>query len=172
METFLSGVNGMPSLVSVLRNEIRRAATREGRKASKQLKRLQKQVRSLRLSARQRDKTVKSLEGRVKRLKARAARALRGALTAVRGRRGPRFSGDSVRALRARLRMTRLQFAKLLKVSPGSIFGWETGRTLPRGKNLDRISEIRKLGPRSAQAHVAASGPRAHKTRRRGRRRR
>jgi DNA-binding transcriptional regulator YiaG len=159
----------MPSLVSVLRHEIRRAAAREGRKASKQLRRLQKQLKALRLSARQRDKTIRSLESRMKRLKARAARALRGALGAARGRRGPRFSGQSVRALRARLRMTRLAFSKLLKVSPGSIFGWETGRTLPRGKNLDRISEVRKLGARSAQARVAASRG-GRKARRRSRR--
>ena len=161
----------MPTLVSVLRNEIRRAAAREGRKASKQLRRLQKQVKSLHFTARQRDKTMKSIERRVKRLKARAARALRGALTAVRGRRGPHFSGDSVRALKSRLRMTRLEFSKLLKVSPGSIFGWETGRTLPRGKNLDRISEARKLGPRSAQARVSLAGRRGRKARRRSRRR-
>jgi DNA-binding transcriptional regulator YiaG len=75
-----------------------------------------------------------------------------------------------VRALRARFEMTRLQFAKLLEVSPGSIFGWETGRTLPRGKNLARMAEVRKLGTRRARASVAATGRKPRKTRRRGRR--
>jgi hypothetical protein len=35
--------------------------------------------------------------------------------------------------VRDRMRMTREQFAKLVGVSPGSIFGWESGRTQPGG---------------------------------------
>jgi DNA-binding XRE family transcriptional regulator len=163
----------MPTLATVLRTEIRRAAAREGRRAGKQLRRLQKQVRALRLTTQKRDKTIASLERRVKRLRTRAAKAIRGAMAAVRGRaRGPHFSGDAVRALRARFQMTRLQFAKLLKVSPGSIFGWETGRTLPRGKNLERMAEVRKLGARGAKARVGAPARKLKKAPRRGRRRR
>jgi hypothetical protein len=40
--------------------------------------------------------------------------------------------------------MTRLEFAKLLAVSPGSIFGWETGRTIPRGASRARLIELRR----------------------------
>jgi DNA-binding transcriptional regulator YiaG len=52
-----------------------------------------------------------------------------------------------VKALRLASRsvhMTRLEFAKLVGVSPGSIFGWETGRTIPRGASRARLIELRR----------------------------
>jgi hypothetical protein len=63
--------------------------------------------------------------------------------------------------------MTRVQFAKLLEVSPGSIFGWETGRTTPRGRSRTRIVEAKKLGVREARVAIEGKG---RKTRRRVRR--
>jgi transcriptional regulator with XRE-family HTH domain len=52
--------------------------------------------------------------------------------------------------------MTREQFARLLGVSPGSIFGWETGRTTPRGRSAARFLEVRKLGVRKVRASAGA----------------
>jgi DNA-binding transcriptional regulator YiaG len=54
--------------------------------------------------------------------------------------------------------MPRVEFAKLLGVSPGSIFGWETGRTLPRGRSVARLRDVRKMGVRAARG--TASGGR------------
>ncbi len=62
--------------------------------------------------------------------------------------------------------MTREQFARLLGVSPGSIFGWETGRTTPRGRSAARFLEVRKLGVRKVRA---SAGPGKARGRRRAR---
>jgi DNA-binding transcriptional regulator YiaG len=157
----------MPTLAAVLRNEIRRQTAREVRRALRSLRRVQKQVRSLKRAARAGARDLARLERRLVRLKAR--RLLRG----VRGRPGRRPSPQSIRGLRDKLGMTRLRFSRLLGVSPGSIFGWETGRTIPRGRNLARIAEVRKLGVRKARAQAAGAPVTRRRPRRgRGRRRR
>jgi DNA-binding transcriptional regulator YiaG len=60
--------------------------------------------------------------------------------------------------VRDRLRMTREQFAKLVGVSPGSIFGWESGRTLPRRGSVGRLMALRKVGVRAARAQLSSVG--------------
>ena len=158
-----------PSLAVVLKGEIRRHASREALKTRQRLRNLQKAVTLLRREVRKDHTLIGRLRARLGKVRATGT----GRATRRKGD-GPgrRTSPHTIRALRERMGLSRLQFAKLLGVSPGSIFGWETGRTLPRGKNLDRISEARKLGPRSALARVAGSGPRGRKGRRRSRRRR
>lgn len=45
-------------------------------------------------------------------------------------------------------------------VSPGSIFGWETGRSLPRARSVARLHELRKMGLRGTR-EAASAGRRA-----------
>ncbi len=133
----------MPTFASVIKLEVRRLAAREVQKALKRLKRIQKQVKALRLASRAQRASVSSIERRVRRLKDRLA--LRGpSRGAAPTKSGPRVSPPAIRALRRRLQMTRLQFADLVGVSPGSIFGWETGRTIPRGGSRARLVELNK----------------------------
>ena len=61
--------------------------------------------------------------------------------------------------------MTRLEFAKLIEVSPGSVFGWEKGKTTPRGATVSRLGEAKKLGVRAARARVEAVSPGARAVR-------
>jgi hypothetical protein len=61
--------------------------------------------------------------------------------------------------------MPRIEFAKLLGVSPGSIFGWETGRTLPRGRSVARLREVRKMGLRAARGESGGTKRRARRRR-------
>jgi transcriptional regulator with XRE-family HTH domain len=137
----------MPTLAATLKNEIRRLAAREFQRALRSLKRVQRQVKNLRLSTRGHKRTLAKIERRMLRLKT-AVGVRRGRVPGGAG--GPRMSPESIHGLRARLRMTRVQFADLLGVSPGSIFGWETGRTIPRGSSLERLAEVRKSGARPA----------------------
>jgi DNA-binding transcriptional regulator YiaG len=88
---------------------------------------------------------VAGVERRFARLKARVLR------TGVSAGPGRPLTPQSIRSLRERLGMPRVEFAKLLGVSPGSIFGWETGRTLPRGRSVARLREVRKMGVRAAR---------------------
>lgn len=170
----------MPSLAAALKAELRRHAVRETRKAVRSIRRLQKHVKELRLVNRAHVRGLNSLKRRFDRLKTRVAKA--------RGRIGRRMSGglpgrpvtpESIRRLRDRLGLSRALFSKLLGVSPGSIFGWEKGRTVPRGASRARLAEVRKLGLRAARARVARGSagkrravPRRRRTRRARRARR
>jgi transcriptional regulator with XRE-family HTH domain len=145
----------IPSLAKSLRAEIRRLAAREVEKALKSLRRVQKQLRSLKTSSTKGRRSLARVEKRLANLKAGRPAA------GMPGRPGRRVAvgGDDIRALRARLGMTRLQFAKLIDVSPGSVFGWEKGKTTPRGATVARLGEAKKLGVRAARARVEAVSP-------------
>jgi len=150
----------MATLATALRSEVRRVVAGEVRKVLRPLRRLLKQVKTLRQAARDERRNLASVEARMDRMKTRLA------LRRSRGK-GPRVSADAIRSFRSRVAMTREQFARLLGVSPGSIFGWETGRTTPRGRSAARFLEVRKLGVRKVRASAGAG--RAARRRRRAR---
>jgi DNA-binding transcriptional regulator YiaG len=161
----------MPTLAATLKSEIKRLTGRELRRALRPLRKVQRQVKKLRLVSREQRRTITALERRMSRLKGRLARRLKGAAGSA-PMKGPRVSAGAIRSLRARLRMTREQFARLVRVSPGSIFGWETGRTIPRGASRARLKEIKTMGARAARAEVESSRRGRKAARRRGARRR
>jgi hypothetical protein len=131
----------MPTLAAILKSEIRRITAREMKKALKPLRRLTRHMRAVRLLTRAQQRTLARLERRLHRLGSR-----RGLV----GRRvraldsGPRISPAAIRTLRRRMGMTRLQFAKVAGVSAGSIFGWETGRSTPRGGSRKKLVELKQ----------------------------
>jgi DNA-binding transcriptional regulator YiaG len=157
----------MATLAAALKSEVRRVAAGEVRKALRPLRKLLRQVKALKRAAGDHRRNLANVAGRLDRLKARVA-SRRGS---GRGK-GPRVSAESIRSFRSRVRMTREQFARLLGVSPGSIFGWETGRTTPRGKSAARFIEVRKMGVRKAKARAGAKPAGARRRRRAVRRRR
>jgi putative transcriptional regulator len=87
------------------------------------------------------------------------------------GGRGAQMSPEAIAAMRHGLGMSRVHFAKLLGVSPGSIFGWEKGRTLPRGNSLERLRDVRKMGVRAARARLKGPASGRRRGARRGGRR-
>ena len=158
------------NLAAALRTEIRRLSRQQVGGALRPLLRVQRQVSALRREAHLQRLTVSRLERRVSRL--RSARRL--GVSLVPGRRGRPLSGQSIRRLRDKLRLTREQFARALQVSAGSIFGWESGRTVPRAGSLKRFEELRKMSLKEARAQFqatraarSAAGGRARRTRRR-----
>jgi DNA-binding transcriptional regulator YiaG len=152
------------TLASALKDAVRRASARETQKTLRRLRRLQRQVKTLRQEARAQRRIMAGVERRFARLKARVLR------TGVSAGPGRPLTPQSIRSLRERLGMPRVEFAKLVGVSPGSIFGWETGRTLPRGRSVARLRDVRKMGVRAARGEVG-KGRRGRRARRRGRRR-
>jgi hypothetical protein len=152
-----------PSLAVALKGEIRRHASREALKTRTRVRQLQKAVTLLRRELRK-DRTV------ITRLKARLGR-VRAAASARPGRRrgdgpGRKTSPHTIRALRERMGLSRLQFAKLLGVSPGSIFGWEMGRTTPRRESLARFRALKKGGLKAARAEAGTLGGRRSRRKR------
>jgi DNA-binding transcriptional regulator YiaG len=129
----------MPTLAATLKSEIRRITGREMKKVGRPLVRLTRQVRLLRQLTRVQRRTMAKLERRLQRVGSRTGGARR--LRTMDA--GPRVSPAAIRALRSRMKMTRLQFAKLLSVSAGSIFGWETGRSTPRGASRKKLVDLK-----------------------------
>lgn len=146
----------IPSLAKSLRAEIRRLAAREIERALRPLRGLQRQVKTLKSHSAKGRRGLARMDKKLDRLRTPRTPGR------VPGRPGRRVAvgGPDILALRKRLGMTREQFAKLIGVSPGSIFGWETGRTTPRGGSVARLGEAKKLGLRQARARVeGASTP-------------
>jgi DNA-binding transcriptional regulator YiaG len=155
----------MPTLAATLRHEIRRLAKAEVVRALRPLARMKRQVKSLRLGSRGSRRTLVSLERGLRRLSDRlSAQSLRARVRKPSA--GPRVAPRVIRALRDGLHMTRLEFAKLLGVSPGSIFGWETGRTIPRGGSRARLVALRrkKGGAARGRGRKARRGRRGRQT--------
>ncbi|HVR70922.1 MAG TPA: helix-turn-helix domain-containing protein [Vicinamibacteria bacterium] len=143
------------NLAAALRTEVRRLNRNQIAGALRPLLKVQKQVTALRRDFHAHRVLLARLERRLARLRA----ARRTGVSLAPGRRGRPLSGQSIRRLRDRLRMTREQFARALQVSPGSIFGWESGRTLPRPGSLGRFEELRKMGVRQARAKFKSARP-------------
>src|SRR5688572_30242279 len=102
------------NFASAIRAEVRRLAAKEIKRALRPLRAVQRQVRGLRLSSRAHRKNLRAVERRYNRLDRRIA------APSGRGRRGG-MSAEGIKSLRARLGMSRADFAKLVGVSPGSI---------------------------------------------------
>jgi DNA-binding transcriptional regulator YiaG len=138
-----------PSLAAALRAEVRRQSRQEIKKAQVRIRRVQRQMTELRKTPQGQARVLASMRRRLAGLRS----GIRQAGTTVR-RAGPQLAPPAIRAVRDRMRMTREQFAKLVGVSPGSIFGWESGRTLPRRGSIGRLLELRKVGVRAARAQL------------------
>ena len=136
------------TLAAALRTEVRRLSRQQIGGAVRPLTKVQRQVSTLRREFHAQRLQLARLERRLARLRAQR----RTGISLAPGRRGRPLSGQSIRRLRDKLRMTREQFARALQVSPGSIFGWESGRTLPRPGSLKRFDELRKMGVRQARS--------------------
>lgn len=65
------------------------------------------------------------------------------------------FTAERLKAQRARLGFTQEQMAKLLDVSPLSIWKWESGGAAPRASRVPNILERLALGKREALAAVS-----------------
>lgn len=62
-----------------------------------------------------------------------------------------RMSGVLIKKLRARLKLTQPELAKLLGVSNASVGFWEGGKTNPRPATKAKLAALRKLGKRDTQ---------------------
>ena len=68
-----------------------------------------------------------------------------------------RFVPKGLASLRKRLGITVEELATLLNVSPQSIYNWQTGKSVPRRAQLEKLASIRGMGKREAKAILDAS---------------
>ncbi len=149
-----------PSLATLLKADLTQLAARANRAIHRRVTRLQRQTRALRRANLEQRRGLARLERGVARLREIGGRS------STRDASGPGVSPAGVRALRARLGLTREHFARYLGVSPGSIFLWESGRARPRAASLARLRKAQggpggRRGKRGATRKPKASRTRA-----------
>jgi DNA-binding transcriptional regulator YiaG len=85
---------------------------------------------------------------------------------------GVRFSARSAKAQRRRTGLSAADYARLVGVSPLTIYNWEHGKSRPRKQQLAALVALRGIGKREAlaklqQAKAPAKTPAAAKRTRR-----
>ena len=68
-----------------------------------------------------------------------------------------RFSARSVKAQRTRLGLSAADYARLVGVSPLTIYNWEHGKSRPRKEQLAQLVAVRGIGKREALRRLAES---------------
>ncbi len=134
-----------PSLATLIKADVARLAALASRSVQRRVTKLQRDARALRRASLGQRRELARLERGVVRLRDASSRK------PARAAAGPGMSPAAIRAVRARLGMTREQFGRYLGVSPGSIFLWESGRARPRPASLVRLRKATATRTRAAR---------------------
>jgi DNA-binding transcriptional regulator YiaG len=157
----------MPNIAAVLKDEIRRLARKEVKthltKTRRATVRYRSDIAKLKRTVKLQERKLALLEAH--QAKEPAAQAAPEELAA-----GSRFSPRSVRAQRKRLKLSAQQYAKLIGVSPQSIYLWERGEVRPKQTQFARLISARSLGRREALARLSQVTKKAAKKARPARR--
>ena len=143
----------MADITRIFKEEIARLARKEIRAETERLKKASAQYRSD-IAALKRQ--VADLEKQL----GRAARQTRPVESPApsNGEDAPhRFSVKGLKSLRARLEISAADFARLLGVSPQTIYNWETEKTRPRADQVAAIAGLRMIGKREVRARLDAA---------------
>ncbi len=140
----------MPNLGTVLKDEIRRLARKELRQDLEQNKKTmaerRREIAQLKRQVEEQGRTISFLQRREKhRLKQP---------TSEKVAENARFSPQRLRSHRHRLGLSAAEYAKLVGVSPQSIYLWEQGRARPRAQQLASLVSVRGIGKRKAQRRL------------------
>ncbi|BCT91141.1 hypothetical protein LYSHEL_01650 [Lysobacter helvus] len=65
-----------------------------------------------------------------------------------------RFSAKGLKSHRAKLGLSANDYGRLAGVSGQSVYGWETGKTIPRQSQVAALAVLRGLGKRDAIARL------------------
>ncbi len=143
----------MPNIAAVLKEEIRRLARREVRQQISKTRRAaaqhRREIARLKRQLLLQERKLRALEAREGMDKAAGTEADNGIPP------GTRFSPRSVRAQRKRLKLSAQQFARLLGVSPQTVYLWEQGKSRPRRSQLAALVAVRSIGRREALRRLA-----------------
>jgi DNA-binding transcriptional regulator YiaG len=156
----------MTTLAIALKDEIRRLARKEIRaqtgRTARAVAQYRREIARLKRQQRAHEKKLAFLESQThKTMRTPAPSAdLNG---------DSRFSARSVKAQRRRTGLAAADYAKLVGVSPLTIYNWEHNKSRPRREQFSALVGLRGLGKREAQAKLAvlaAEKKPARKTRR------
>lgn len=137
----------MPDLAKTLKEEIRRLAKKEVRAettvAKQAISQYRHDIAELKRKVKEQEKQIAFLENREKeRIEQPEAPA-----DAVDN---ARFSPKSVKSQRRRLGLSAADYAKLVGVSPLTIYNWEHGKSRPRQQQMASLVAVRGIGKKEA----------------------
>lgn len=141
----------MADLAATLKDEIRRLAKKEIKAQTGPTKQAVSQYRreiaALKRQIRKQDKKIAFLE-------AQERKRLGETTTSEEASDSTRFSARSVQAQRRRVGLSAADYAKLVGVSPLTIYNWEHGKSRPRKEQLAALVALRGIGKREALARL------------------
>ncbi len=140
----------MPSIARVLNAEIQRLARRE---AEALIAPLAARLRNLEQTVREQRQQIAALQKGLK--KKPNKKSVEPSIGDVPSEEQVRSTTKSMRTHRERLGLSQKELGALLGVSPLTIWNWETGKTVPRGKNRLAVAELRKWEKRAVQEKLA-----------------
>jgi len=141
----------MADLAGALKEEIRRLAKKvvkaETGSTKQAVAQYRREIAALKRQLREQEKKIAFLEDRERQRLGQPEGA--GDVAE-----GARFSAGSVKAQRKRLGFSAADYAKLVGVSPLTIYNWEKGKTRPRPEQLAALVAVRGIGKREALARL------------------
>ena len=153
----------MTALATALKDEIRRLARKEikaqtGRTAQA-VAQYRREIAALKRQQRDQDKKIALLESQL-------SKSAAATVTSDDESGGARFTARSVKAQRRRTGLAAADYAKLVGVSPLTIYNWENNKSRPRKEQFAKLVALRGIGKREALAKLAAIESSGRKTRR------
>lgn len=141
----------MTTFAVVLKDEIRRLARKEVKahtsRTSKAVAQYRRQIAALKRLVHEQDRRISSLQKLQQERKDSTE-------TAVEPKDSTRFSARSVKAQRRRTGLSAADYARLVGVSPLTIYNWENGKSRPRSGQFVTLVALRGLGKREARAKL------------------
>jgi DNA-binding transcriptional regulator YiaG len=150
----------MPTFADALKKEISRIARKELKSDLEQVRKLVTSHRSEIATLKRELKSVQSQNKALAKLLKGSGGASKSAApqseeTAPRRGRKPTYSADGLKVMRQKLGVTQAQLALLLEVSSLSIYKWESGQSVPRAAQQQKIFALRSVGKRAAAKVLA-----------------
>jgi DNA-binding transcriptional regulator YiaG len=143
----------MTTLAVVLKDEIRRLARKEIRihtgKQARAVAQYRREIARLKRQQREHEKQIDLLSAQLR--KGGASSVETPSQDNER-----RFSARSVKAQRRRTGLSAADYAKLIGVTPLTIYNWENNKSRPRNGQFQSLIALRGIGKREAQAKIAS----------------
>jgi DNA-binding transcriptional regulator YiaG len=142
----------MTTFAKALKDEIRRLARKEvkaqtGRTATA-VAQYRREIARLKRKQREHERKIASLE-------AQARKAVAAPSAAAESNGDARYSARSAKAQRRRAGLSAADYAKLVGVSPLTIYNWEQGKARPRHQQFAALVALRGIGKREAQTKLS-----------------
>lgn len=151
----------MPSIATLLREEISKIARKE----------VQDQVRELKQTVREQRDAIARLEKQLGPAKAKAKAATKPAAAKPAAakpaakvrkpagdtdrRKQLRIAPDTIKKHRKRLKLSQAELGKILNVSTNTVLRWEAGTSKPRSKHLPGLDQLRTISKRELKKQLS-----------------